>query len=107
LRRELDRKLQITSTDAKEERQLIKEMTFIKESRPYILEIEELKALIHQKKNEKYEVGKGLQDLKAEQNDLRKRIDAIKKTQDEVTENRESVQKALDKINADRNALRA
>jgi len=35
-------------------------MTFIKESRPYILEIEELKALIHQKKNEKYEVGKGL-----------------------------------------------
>lgn len=89
--RELDRKLQITSTDAKAERQLIKEMTFIKESRPFIHEIEELKALILQKKNEKYEVGKGLQELKEEQTDLRKRIDALKKTQDEVTENRESV----------------
>lgn len=105
--RELERRLQITTTNAKDERQLIKEMAFIKESRPFIEEIEQLKTLIHERKQEKYEVGKGLQDLKAEQADLTKRIEALKKAQVEVSENRESVQKALDKINADRNALRA
>ncbi len=41
--RELERQLQTTSTDGKKEREIIKEMSFIKESRPYIQELQTLK----------------------------------------------------------------
>ena len=37
--KELERKLQVTSTDWKQEKEIIKEMQFIKESRPYLEEI--------------------------------------------------------------------
>ena len=44
--KELERRLQTTSTDGKAEKELIKEMKFIKESKPYIEEIDRLREVI-------------------------------------------------------------
>lgn len=62
--RELERKLQVTSTDRNQERQIIKDMQFLKESKPFILQNEQLREQIYQKKQEKIEVGKDLGDYK-------------------------------------------
>jgi hypothetical protein len=40
----------VTSTDGNKEREIIKEMNFIKESRQYIEEIERLKDIIYKNK---------------------------------------------------------
>jgi phage-related tail protein len=104
--KELERKIQVTSTDAKDERKIIKEMQFIKESKPHLEELEVLRQFIFDKKREKKQVGMGLKDLKEEKNVLQKRINELKKTQEQAQETREQIQKQLDKINADRNALR-
>ena len=82
--KELERKLQVTSTDAKQEREIIKDMAFIKESKPYLEELEVLRQTIFEKKKEKYEVGKGLKELKEEAAGLQKRIDELKKTQEKA-----------------------
>lgn len=97
----------MTSTTGKEEKELIRQMQFIKESRPFIQEVEALKELIHLKRNERFEAGKGLGALKAEANELKTKINALKKTQEQAQESRETVQRALDKINGERNGLRA
>ena len=73
----------MTSTDGNKEREIIKEMNFIKESRQYIEEIERLKDIIYKNKKTQYEVGKGLKDLKEEANKLKARINELKKSQDE------------------------
>jgi hypothetical protein len=73
----------VTSTDGNKEREIIKEMNFIKESRQYIEEIERLKDIIYKNKKTQYEVGKGLKDLKEEANKLKGRINELKKSQDE------------------------
>jgi septal ring factor EnvC (AmiA/AmiB activator) len=73
----------VTSTDGNKEREIIKEMNFIKESRQYIEEIERLKDIIYKNKKTQYEVGKGLKDLKEEANKLKSRINELKKSQDE------------------------
>lgn len=98
--------MQVTSTDAKKERELIREMAQIKESKSYLEEIEVLREIINRKKNEKYETGKDLGKFKTELDTLRKRISEIKKTQENIQETRETIQKALDKINQERNAIR-
>lgn len=59
-------------------------MQFIKESKPYIEEIDRLKEVIYIKKAEKFEVGKGLKELKEEAALLRSRIDELKKSQDQA-----------------------
>ena len=89
--KELERDMQVTSTDAKREKELIKEMLFIKESKPYIEEIDRLRDFIFAKKHEKYEVGKGLKEMKDEITDLKKQIDTIKKSQDQVQETKEGI----------------
>lgn len=104
--KELERKLTTTSTDGKQEKQLIKEMQFIRDSRPFIEEVTLLKDLIFKKKKEKYDVSVPIQALKEEQKALQTKIDAFKKSQDQAKESKEQIQKALDKINSDRNALR-
>lgn len=38
--------MQVTSTDSKKEKEFIKEMNFIKESKPYIEEIDRLREII-------------------------------------------------------------
>ena len=64
----------MTSSTAKDEKQIIKEIAFIRASKPFIEEIERLKTLIYQKKSEKFEAGNGLSGLKEEAFELRKRI---------------------------------
>jgi len=39
-------------------------MAFIKESKPYLEELEVLREIIYENKKAKYEVGKGLKELK-------------------------------------------
>lgn len=62
--KELERKLTVTTTTSKQEKEIIKEMAFIKDSRPYIEEIAKLKDFIYQKKSEKYQVSQGISALK-------------------------------------------
>lgn len=64
--KELERKLQVTSTTGKEEREIIKEMNFIKESRPFLEEITQLNQIIYEKKKEKYEISQPIGPLKEE-----------------------------------------
>jgi uncharacterized coiled-coil DUF342 family protein len=78
--KELERKLQVTSTDGKQEKEIIKEMQFIKESRPYLEEIAGLYQIIYQKKKEKYEVSQPIGPLKEEAKELQTKIDTFKKT---------------------------
>jgi chromosome segregation ATPase len=78
--KELERKLQVTSTDGKQEKEIIKEMQFIKESRPYLEEIAGLNQIIYQKKKEKYEVSQPIGPLKEEAKELQTKIDSFKKT---------------------------
>ncbi len=68
--KELEKKLTTTSTDGKQEKALIKEMQFIKESRPFIQEVESLRDIIFNKKKEKYEIGQPYGVLKEEQEEL-------------------------------------
>jgi uncharacterized coiled-coil DUF342 family protein len=82
--KELERKLQVTSTDAAQERAIIKDMAFIKESKPYLEELEILRQVIFDNKKEKYEVGKGLKELKEEATALQKRIAELKKGQEQA-----------------------
>jgi uncharacterized coiled-coil DUF342 family protein len=82
--KELERKLQVTSTDAKQEREIIKDMAFIKDSKPYLEELEVLRQVIYENKKEKYEVGKGLKELKEESVALQKRITELKKGQEQA-----------------------
>jgi chromosome segregation ATPase len=104
--KELERKLTVTSTTGKDEREIIKQMAFIKESRPYLEEIEVLREFINQKKKQKYDAGIDLTPLKEEAKELTKRINELKKSQEQAQETRENIQKSLDKINSDRNAIR-
>jgi hypothetical protein len=62
--REIERSLNVTSTSANKEREMIKEMNFIKESRPYIEEISIFKDEIYKLRQEKKEVGEGINELK-------------------------------------------
>ena len=80
--KELERKLQVTSTDGRQEKEIIKEMQFIRESRPYLEEIAVLNSIIYTKKKEKYEISQPLGPLKDEAKELQSKIDAFKKTQD-------------------------
>lgn len=98
--------MQITSTDSKKEREYIKEMNFIKDSKPFIEEIEGYKDIIYKKKAAKWEVSQGLKELKDEATKLKARIASLKKDQLEVQESKEELSKSMDKINADRNAIR-
>jgi uncharacterized coiled-coil DUF342 family protein len=45
--KELEKKLTVTTTTGKQEKEIIKEMAFIKDSRPYIEEIAKLKDFIY------------------------------------------------------------
>ena len=105
--KELERRLQVTSTDGKQEKEIIKEMQFIRESRPYLEEIAALNQIIYQKKKEKYEVSQPIGPLKEQAKELQAKIDTFKKTQEQAKESKETIQKALDKINSERNALRS
>ena len=58
----------MTSTTGKMEKDIIKEMAFIKDSKPFIEEIDRLYKFINKKKSEKFEAGKGLSELKEEYN---------------------------------------
>lgn len=80
--KELERKLQITSTDGKQEKEIIKEMQFIKESRTYLEEVTQLNQIIYLKKKEKYEVSQPIGPLKEEAKELQTKIDSFKKTQE-------------------------
>jgi hypothetical protein len=62
--RELERKLQVTSTTGKQEKELIAEMKFIRDSRPFIEEIQELNQVIYENKKAKYEVSQPIGGLK-------------------------------------------
>ena len=104
--KEIERKLQITSTDGKQEKEMIKEMQFIRDSRPYLEEIAGLNQIIFQKKKEKYEISQPIGPLKEEAKELQTKIDSFKKTQEVAKESKETIQKALDKINQERNTLR-
>jgi chromosome segregation ATPase len=87
--RDLERNMQVTSSSAKQEKECIRQMNFIKESRPYIEEVDRLMAIIKERKNAKYEVSKGLKDLKEEANKLKARIRELKKDQTDVLETKE------------------
>ena len=104
--KEIERKLQITSTDGKQEKEMIKEMQFIRDSRPFLEEIAALNQIIFQKKKEKYEISQPIGPLKEEAKELQTKIDSFKKTQEVAKESKETIQKALDKINQERNTLR-
>ena len=80
--REIDKTVQTTSLDAKRERELIKEMRQIKDSEPFIRELEELRKLISEKKREKAEVGEPLAGLKEACAELKAKINAAKKGQE-------------------------
>lgn len=80
--KDLERKLQITSTTGKQEKELIKEMQFIKESRVYLEEVTQLNQFIYEKKREKYEISQPIGPLKEEAKELQSKIDSFKKTQD-------------------------
>lgn len=86
--KELERKLQVTSTDAKQERAIIKDMAFIKQSKPHLEELEVLRQIIFDNKKEKYEISKGMKELKEEAAAIQKRIDELKKSQDKAQETR-------------------
>ncbi len=105
--KELDRRLQVTSTDHIQEKQIIKEMAFIKESRPYIELNEKLREQIFKKKQEKYEAGKDLGDYKAKLKEIKDKISGLKKSQVDLESNKESIKKQLDKINLERNTIKA
>jgi hypothetical protein len=77
---EIEKTLQTTTNDAKKEREYIREMALIKDSKPYIEEINILRDQIFQKKQLKYQTGLGLNDLKAECKDLQAKMDSLKKT---------------------------
>ena len=98
--------MQVTSTDSKKEKEYIKEMNFIKESRPYIEEIDRYREIIFKKKGAQYDVKKGLKDLKEEAAELKSKIATIKKTLGDAQESKEQIQKSMDKINLDRNTAR-
>lgn len=57
-------------------------MTQVKESKKYLIEIEELRQIINEKKKAKYEEGKGLGDLKDEAKTLQTKIKELKKNQE-------------------------
>jgi len=50
---------------------MIKEMAFIKDSKPYIEELLIIKDKIFQLKGEKFEAGKGLGDIKEKSKELK------------------------------------
>lgn len=81
-------------------------MQFIKESKPYIEEIDRLRDFIFKKKHEKFEIGKPLQEMKEEITSMKQQINSLKKSQVELQESKEAIKKALDKINLDRNQVR-
>ena len=85
---------------------MIREMQVIKESRPYIEEINSLIKQIREKKDEKYQSGQGLSELKTAVTEIKASINKIKKNQDDKESFKESIQKQLDKINQDRNLIR-
>ena len=91
--REIERKIQVTSTDAKKEKELIKEMQSIKESKPFILEAQELKDKIFKKKGEKFETGLGLKELKEEFKTLSNDINKKKSVKEEVATNKDGIKK--------------
>jgi len=73
------------------EKDLIREMAAIKESKPFLEQIEVLREIIHIKKQEKFETGKDLGGFKIELDALKKRINDINKTQDSAQESRETI----------------
>ena len=101
--KEMERKLQVTSTDGKQEKEIIKEMTFMRDSRPYLQEIATLKEAIAGKRQEKNEVGTPLGELKEEGQSVQSRIKELKKAQESTVSDKDNIKKQLDKINADRN----
>ena len=78
---------------------MIKEMQFIKESKPFIEELQELRDIIFEKKKEKYEAGLPLGEVKEKLADVQTQITRLKKDQDSKQVNKEGIQKSLDKIN--------
>ena len=104
--KDIERLIATTTTDNKKERELIKEIQLIKQSKPFIEEINELLEQIRNKKQEKYKAGEGLSALKSEVSVLKAAVNKLKKEQDGKEVNKEHIQKDLDKINQQRNALR-
>ena len=86
----LDHKLNITTTDAAGEREIIRQKKFLKESMGFILQKEELKLEISQLREEKRKVGDGLDELKAESKSIIAEIDSLKKERDQATRGQDS-----------------
>lgn len=61
----------------------MKEIAFIKESKPYIEELKKLKDKIYEFKGQQIETGAGLGDLKDEIAKIKGKIDKLTKTQDD------------------------
>ena len=78
--KELERKMTITSTNIQQEKQIIREIEFIKQSKPFIEEFNKQNEIIYKKKKEKYEISQPLNGLKSQLQVLRSRITELKKT---------------------------
>ena len=74
----------MTSTDNKKEKELIKEMSFVRDSRPFIEEIDRLRAFINEKKSQKYQIGLPLNEMKSELTELKTKINEIKKNKEQL-----------------------
>lgn len=61
----------MTSNDANKEREMIREMAFIKQSRPFIEEVQSVRETMAKLRAEKYESGQGLTQLKQDIKELR------------------------------------
>jgi len=81
-------------------------MKQIKESEPFIRELEELRQQIFEKKKGKYEVGLPISEIKEECKAIKDRINKLKANQNNKQSFKETIQKGLDKINEERNKLR-
>ena len=85
---------------------MLKEIQQIKDSKPFIEELERIREDIFNKKKEKFEAGAGLGELKEETKSLKNTIGKVKKGKEDKKTFKEKVQKELDKINEDRNKFR-
>lgn len=104
--KKLEHDLQVASLTANQEKAMLKEIQQIKDSKPFIEELERIREDIFNKKKEKFEAGAGLGELKEETKSLKDTIGKVKKGKEDKKTFKEKVQKELDKINEDRNKFR-
>ena len=103
---ELEQYMQTATGGGSREKENIRELKFLQDSKQYVDELQGLQQEIKHLKSEKYVEGGDLNELKEKQRSLQEEIDKLRRGESVIQNDKASLQMQVDKLKLDREDMR-